>query len=169
MDLATEFIAASRRYLQHSYRPKIERCLATLSEDQIWWRPNEQSNSVGNLILHMAGNIRQYVVSGAGGRPDIRMRDEEFAARDGISKNELSRLFADTLDEVDRVMEHLDPAALERTISVQGGDRTVLEAIYHAVEHFSMHTGQIIYITKQISDVDLGFYSFQKGAVRRHY
>ena len=169
MDVTSEFIAASRRYLQRSYRPKIERCLEALTDEQVWWRPNAQSNSVGNLILHLAGNIRQYVVSGAGGRPDIRMRDEEFAARDGISKEELLRLFADTLDEVDRVLEGLDAAALEKTITVQGADRNVFEAIYHAVEHFSMHTGQIIYITKQIADVDLGFYSFQQGAVRRHY
>ena len=169
MDIAAEFIAASRHYLQRSYRPKIERCLAALSEEQIWWRPNERSNSVGNLILHLAGNIRQYVVSGAGGRPDIRIRDEEFAAREGISRSELVRLFADTLDEVDRTLDNLDAAALERTITVQGSDRTVFEAVYHAVEHFSMHTGQIIYITKQIAEVDLGFYSFHQGAVRRHY
>lgn len=169
METASTFIGTSRNLLAKSYRPKIEHCLEQLSEEHIWWRPNEPSNSIGNLILHLAGNIRQYIVSGAGGHADTRTRDAEFAAKDGMSKAELRSLLAETLDEVDRTLEQLGPADLSRTITVQGRDLTVLEAIYHAVEHFSMHTGQIIYITKQVSGVELGFYSFRGAAVRRNY
>lgn len=163
------FIATSRHYLQQAYRPKIERCLAGLSEDDVWWRPNERSNSVGNLILHLAGNVRQYIVSGAGGEADIRVRDEEFAAREGVAKDDLLRILIQTLADVDRVLEHLDPAALSRSIIVQGREMTVFEAVYHAVEHFSMHTGQIIYITKQLTAEDLDFYAFRGDAVQRKY
>lgn len=163
------FIGLSRHYLANSYRPKIEHCLDQLSEDDLWWRPNEESNSVGNLILHLAGNVRQYIVSGAGGEADIRIRDEEFAAREGIPKDVLRKMLGETLDEVDRVLERLEPRDLERTVSVQGRDISVLQAVYHAVEHFSMHTGQIIYITKQLKGEDLGFYSFRGTAVQRHY
>lgn len=169
MDTASTFIDTSRHYLKRSYRPKIERCLEKLTDDAVWWRPNERSNSIGNLILHLAGNIRQYIVSGAGGEADIRIRDEEFAAKESVSKEDLARILADTLDEVDRVLAQLDPAALSRIITVQGREITAFEAVYHAVEHFSMHTGQIIYITKQLVDDDLGFYSFRNQAVQRNY
>lgn len=174
MDPATEFTASSfiessRHFLQHSYLPKIERCLEELSDEDIWWRPNERSNSIGNLILHIAGNIRQYLVSGVGGVQDIRMRDEEFAARKVMTKDDLGRMLRDNLDEVDRVLEELEPERLSRSITVQGREITVLDAVYHAVEHFSMHAGQIIYAAKQRKDIDLSFYSFKKGAVKRHY
>ncbi len=169
MDTAITFIKTSRHYLQRSYRPKIERCLDQVTEDALWWRPNERSNSIGNLILHLAGNIRQYIVSGAGGEADIRIRDEEFAAREGLSKEDLRKMLSDTLDEVDRALERLNPDALSRKITVQGREITVFEAVYHAVEHFSMHTGQIIYVTKQLTDGALGFYSFQGESVQRKY
>lgn len=169
MDTSTAFIQASRKYLQQSYRPKIERSLEALNEEAVWWRPNERSNSIGNLILHLAGNIRQYVVSGAGGEADIRMRAEEFAARDGVSKGDLVRILMETLDEVDRVLENLDSTALSRSVTIQGREMTIFEAVYHAVEHFAMHTGQIIYITKQLTGKDLGFYGFHGDAVQRKY
>lgn len=169
MDPAALFITSSRRFLQRSYLPKIERCLDVLSEDDLWWRPNDRSNSIGNLILHLAGNVRQYIVSGAGGAPDIRMRDEEFAARDVVTKDDLRTMLRDTLEEVDGALARLDASELHNSITVQGREMTVLEAVYHAVEHFSMHTGQIIYAAKQLKDVDLKFYSFDKNVVHRHY
>lgn len=169
MDPAALFITSSRRFLQRSYLPKIERCLDELSEKDLWWRPNDRSNSIGNLILHLAGNIRQYIVSGAGGVPDIRMRDEEFAAREVVTKDDLRTMLRDTLEEVDGTLARLGASELGNSITVQGRELTVLEAIYHAVEHFSMHTGQIIYAAKQLKDVDLKFYSFDKYVVHRHY
>jgi uncharacterized damage-inducible protein DinB len=169
MDPAALFITSSRRFLQRSYLPKIERCMDALSEEELWWRPNDRSNSIGNLVLHLAGNVRQYIISGAGGAPDIRMRDEEFAARDVVTKDDLRTMLRDTLEEVDGTLARLDASVLRSSITVQGRELTVLEAIYHAVEHFSMHTGQIIYIAKQLKHVDLKFYSFDKNVVHRNY
>jgi len=169
MDPAALFITSSRRFLQRSYLPKIERCMDALSEEELWWRPNDRSNSIGNLVLHLAGNVRQYIVSGAGGAPDIRMRDEEFAAHEVMTKDDLRTMLRDTLEEVDGTLARLDASVLRNSITVQGRELTVLEAIYHAVEHFSMHTGQIIYIAKQLKHVDLKFYSFDKNVVHRNY
>ena len=169
MDSARSFIALSRHFLRDSYMPKIERCLEELSDEDIWWRPNDRSNSIGNLVLHLAGNIRQYVVAGAGGAADIRIRDEEFAARDVMTKEDLRTMLSETLQEVDRSLAKLEPAVLGKMITVQGRDLSIFEAIYHAVEHFSMHTGQIIYAAKQMKDIDLKFYSFGGGAVTRQY
>ena len=78
-DVAHAFIAQSRRFLSDDYLPKIERCLEQLSDEQVWWRANDKSNSIGNLILHISGNARQWIVSGLGGEQDNRRRDDEFA------------------------------------------------------------------------------------------
>lgn len=167
MDIPEAFIDASRRYLVGEYEPKITRCLELLSDDEIWWRPNERSNSIGNLVLHLAGNIRQYVVSGVGGEEDVRRRDEEFAARGVMPREDLLDHLHVTLHDVDGVLERLSSADLGERRVIQGRSTTVFDAIYHAVEHFSMHTGQIIQITKQLKDRDLGFYTFQDGSVQR--
>jgi hypothetical protein len=168
METAREFISESRTYLVGEYLPKIERCLEQLSDEQIWWRPNEESNSIGNLVLHLVGNITQYIISGVGGERDIRQRDSEFAERSVISRDELAARLRSTIDWVDEVLEGVDEAKLRQTSTIQGKERTVMSAIYRAVEHFSMHTGQIIYITKLVTEKNLKFYDFVDGVpVRR--
>jgi uncharacterized damage-inducible protein DinB len=168
------FIDTCRYYLSAEYLPKIRRCLETLSEEDVWWRPNSSSNSVGNLVLHLAGNVRQWIVSGVGGVPDVRERAEEFAA-DGQTEGAewgrprlLEHLTA-TLAEVDRTLAALSPSELLRHTVIQGQDVTVLEGVFHAVEHFSTHTGQIIYITKIRSGADLGFYRVEGGIATRNW
>lgn len=167
-------IDTCRHYLSADYLPKIRRCLETLSEEDIWWRPNPSSNSVGNLVLHLAGNIRQWIVSGVGGHADVRDRDREFSAHGekegaGWSRARLSDHVEATLAEVDETLAALDPADLQKRTVVQGMDVTFLEAVFHAVEHFSMHTGQIIYITKLRSDVDLRFWDVRDGVARKNW
>lgn len=169
MDFSKEFIDASVEYLTGHYLPKIERCVELLTDDEIWWRPNEHSNSVGNLILHLEGNIRQYVVSGVGGAEDVRTRDREFEARGAIPGRELVELLRVTLRDVAQVLAGLDRGRLSDRHRIQGREMTAFAAIYHAVEHFSMHCGQIIQITKQLKDRDLGFYSFVAGGVQRRW
>ena len=83
------FLAEARRHLGEDYLPKIERCLERLTDEQVWWRASERSNSVGNLLLHLEGNLRQWVVCGAGGRVDARERDREFAERRPLARGEL--------------------------------------------------------------------------------
>ncbi len=155
-----EFIARSRHHFIEDFLPKIERCLERLNDEQIWWRPNEQSNSIGNLLLHLCGNARQWIVCGVGGAKDTRNRDAEFAQRDQIPRADLHSLLKQTLSDVDRTLVQYDPDCLLELRTIQGSDVSVLEAILHVVEHFSMHTGQILMLTKMLTNADLAFYRF---------
>lgn len=154
------FIAYALELLLEEYLPKIERCLERLTDEQIWWRPNEESNSIGNLVLHLCGNARQWVVSGVGGEADQRHRDAEFAQRESIPRDQLLSLLRTTLDDVARVLRELDRATLLERRTIQGSDVDLLAAIFHVTEHFSMHTGQIILLTKLLTATDLHFYDF---------
>ena len=153
-----EYIAYCRRRLMKEYLPKIQRCMHELSDDDIWWRANETSNSIGNLILHLCGNMRQWIVSGIGGAQDVRNRSQEFSERTRLPKSALIRMFENTLQEVDRVLERFDTSALLEVRHIQKWDVTCLDAISHVVEHVAQHMGQIIYITKLRKGVDLRFY-----------
>jgi uncharacterized damage-inducible protein DinB len=157
-DAGRAFIERSRSYLVSDYPARIRVALKRLPEADLWWRPNDASNSVGNLLLHLAGNARQWIVSGVGGRPDERRRDTEFAAREGLTAVEAMRRLESALAEVDEVLLALTPDALSRTLRIQGLRVTALDAIYHVVEHFSMHTGQILYVVKLRTGADLGLW-----------
>jgi uncharacterized damage-inducible protein DinB len=166
--MTTPELATSRAFLGHAsnflvsdYLPKIERCLEKLTDEQIWWRANEESNSIGNLILHLCGNARQWIICGVGGQPDNRDRDSEFAQREIISREELVSLLRTTLSEVQTTLRDLDPSVLLEHRKIQGNDVELLEAIFHVTEHFSMHTGQIILLTKMFTTSDLRFYEFE--------
>lgn len=163
------FIAEARRHLSEDYLPKIERCLERLTDEQVWWRASERSNSVGNLLLHLEGNLRQWVVGGVGGAADARVRDREFAERRLLPRGELLAALRAAVEEADGVLARLDPASLLETRRVQGLDVTLLSAVFHAVEHFSMHTGQIILLTKMLADDDLAFYDFSAGVPRARW
>ena len=160
---STAFITKARGFLKEDYLPKIERCLAQLTDEQIWWRPNEQSNSIGNLVLHLCGNVRQWIVSGLGGEEDFRQRQSEFDERRVISKAELRTRLKSVLTKVDGTLAQFDDSRLLETFQIQGTTVTALEAIFHVTEHFSMHTGQIILLTKMITGTDLRFYDFSNG------
>lgn len=160
------FINRSRAFLTAEYLPKIRSCLEELPAEDLWWRPNARSNSVGNLLLHLSGNVRQWIVSGVGGEPDVRERHAEFEAEGGRGGRELLGLLEATVEEADRVLGELDPGRLTEPLVIQGTDTTVLAAIYHVVEHFGMHTGQIAYITKLRTGTDLGFYDIEDGVAR---
>lgn len=151
------FLDCSARRLRQTCR-RIEDCLARLSDDQIWTRGAENENAVGNLVLHLGGNVRQWILGGVGGQPDLRRRDAEFAARSGLAGGTLAQQLRDTVAEAIGVIEALAPARLTEKILVQNYDLSVLEAIYHVVEHFSGHAGQIIFATKLLTGEDLGFY-----------
>jgi uncharacterized damage-inducible protein DinB len=160
------FLEEARNYLLTDYLPKIERCLERLTNAQVWWRANEQSNSVGNLLLHLEGNVRQWIVCGIGGAPDQRVRDREFAERDTLPREQLLSALRATLEEACGVLARLDPSTLLERRRFQELDVTMLAAVFHVVEHFSMHTGQIILLTKQLTGGDLAFYDFTDGVPR---
>ena len=157
------FLVYAADYLHGDYLPKIERCLERLTDDQIWWRANEESNSIGNLILHLSGNATQWILSGIGNLPDNRDRDSEFERRDPIPRAELLNLLRSTVNEVDQLLRTLNPDVLLEQRKIQGKDVVILDAVFHVTEHFSMHTGQIIMLTKMFTTSDLRFYEFEAG------
>ncbi|PYS75732.1 MAG: hypothetical protein DMF66_18635 [Acidobacteria bacterium] len=163
VEVARAFVEEARRHLLGDYLPKIERCLERLTDEQVCWRANEQSNSVGNLLLHLEGNVRQWVVSGLGGANDRRARDREFNERTRLPRERLLSALRATLEEADGVLARLDPSTILEGRSIQGLEVTALAAVFHVVEHFSMHTGQIILLTKQLTGGDLAFYDFAGG------
>jgi uncharacterized damage-inducible protein DinB len=165
-EIARAFVAEARRLLRDDYLPKIERCLERLTDEQAWWRAREESNSVGNLLLHLAGNVRQWLVCGLGGADDRREREREFAERELLPREQLLSSLRATLEEADGVLARLDASTLLRPRRIQGLDVETLAAIFHVVEHFSMHTGQIILLTKQLAGGDLAFYEFEEGVPR---
>jgi uncharacterized damage-inducible protein DinB len=166
MDVTTEFIARSRHYLAYEYPRKIELCLRELPSDALWRRPAEGSNSVGNLLMHLEGNIRQWIVSSVGGAPDHRQRSAEFAATDGGDAKLLFGNLRATLDAADAIIGALSAEDLATQRMVQGRHVTVFDAIYHVVEHFSLHTGQIILLTKLYAPSRVRFYDDADGLAR---
>jgi uncharacterized damage-inducible protein DinB len=163
MEVSRSFIQKARELLKEEYLPKIERCLEKLTDEQIWWRSSPETNSIGNLLLHISGNARQWIVCGLAGEPDKRVRDTEFKERRIIARDELLCLLRATVLDVDKVLRDLDSARLLDEYRIQGTEVTALAAIFHVTEHFSMHTGQIILLTKLLAKVDLVFYDFSTG------
>lgn len=147
---------------------RIENCIARLDDRQIWARGAETENAIGNLALHLCGNVRQWIVSGVGGQPDTRRRDEEFAARGGIEARELIERLRSTVGQAAAVLRGLESERLRERVEIQGYQVTVLEAIYHVVEHFSGHTGQIIFATKMLTGEDLAYYRHLQAGAAAH-
>ena len=157
------FIEKARELLKEEYLPKIERCVERLTDEQVWWRPNPASNSIGNLLLHISGNARQWIVCGLGGAADERRRQTEFDERSVITRDDLLARLRTTLADVDKVLTRFEPARLLDKYPIQGTEATALAAIFHVTEHFSMHTGQIILLTKMLANADLVLYDFSSG------
>lgn len=157
-DPASLFLTFSRDKLVNQYWPRLQNCVASLTEEQIWWRPNASSNSIGNLVLHLNGNVRQWLVDSFNQREDKRDRPAEFAAEGSISGAELLEKLGATIDEAQKVLDRLSEAELTAPYEIQGYHVHGLDAVYQVVEHFGLHYGQITYITKMLRDRDLGFY-----------
>ena len=163
MELDRIFIDCSTRRLE-LLLSRIRDCLNKLSPGEIWSRGNENENAIGNLVLHLNGNLRQWILSGVGGAPDTRQRDAEFEARALMDTEELLGRLEGTVREAIAVIDRVTAERLAEVITVQKYDVTVLEAILHVVVHFGEHTGQIIFATKMLTGEDLGFYRHLKAA-----
>jgi uncharacterized damage-inducible protein DinB len=166
-DFTKPLVAQAERVLRQVYLPRITKCLEALSPEQIWWRPNEASNSVGNLVLHLTGNVRQWIISGLGGAPDVRERDKEFAERGPLPRRVLLGRLQQTVENACRVLRRLSAEDLARVYDIQGYRVTGLAATYHVAEHFSHHAGQIILITKMLAGRDLGLTHLPGGRKRK--
>lgn len=138
--------------------PRIQSCLDKLTDEQVWWRPNESSNSIGNLILHLNGNVRQWILTGLGGQDDHRKRQQEFDERTHISKAKLWNTLNQTMQDLIPVIDSVTLEDLLKKRAVQTFEETGITILIHVTEHFSYHTGQIAYITKMLTSEDLEFY-----------
>lgn len=155
---AALFLEFSRIRLATQSWPRLRACVESLTDEQIWWRPNPSSNSIGNLILHLNGNLRQWLVDSFNRQEDHRDRPAEFAAEGGLSGAALLEKLGATIDEGLAVLGRLTEADLLAPMEIQGYHVSGLAAVYQVVEHFGLHYGQIAYITKMLRDADLGFY-----------
>ena len=139
------------------FADSIAVCVGKLNDDQIWARGHESSNAIGNLILHLNGNVRQWIISELGGNPCERDRDAEFAARGNVTGAELIARLKNTVEHAAQVISSLTTDRLTRMYDIQSYGCSGVEAVYHVVEHFAEHTGQIIFATKLLTGEDLGF------------
>ena len=149
-----------RRIIEESV-PRIKKCLDQLTEEEIWHRPNENVVSVGNLVLHLCGNARQWVLSGLGNHPDYRQRDEEFRENGPISTSALIQSLDELTVAIAQVLGQVTPETLIAPRVVQGFEETGISILVHVTEHFSYHTGQITYYVKTRKNVDLQYYGEQ--------
>jgi uncharacterized damage-inducible protein DinB len=156
-DLSRKFLDQARHSLAEHHLPRVIRCLELLSDEDIWWRPNRSSNSIGNLVLHLTGNVTQWILSGLGGAQDIRKRDREFRAKGPIPRPELINRLETCILKAARVIEGLNRQDLKREHSIQGFQVTGFQAVSHVTEHFAYHSGQVVFITKLRLGKDLGF------------
>lgn len=153
----TEIIQNSHLRIDENTQ-RIKKCLNMISEEEVWQRPNPSSNSIGNLILHLCGNITQYIISSLGNTPDTRERDSEFSTTGGFTKAELLEKIQQTADSAKTVIANQSENNLLAYRSVQGFNFSGIGIIIHVLEHYAYHTGQIAFWTKLLRDKDLGFY-----------
>lgn len=137
---------------------RIVRCVEELPENKIWHRPNNNSLSVGNQVLHLEGNIRQWIIHGLGGRPDVRKRDDEFAAAGGVSSAELLARFSEVIEDAKLVITDLKEEDLRKKHQIQAYEEDGLYVLMHVIEHMSYHTGQVVFYTKAVLNMDMEFY-----------
>jgi len=150
------FLAYSTKKLEQM-TAAIMLCVGKLKEEQIWRRDKAVENTVGNLVLHLCGNVQQWIGYSIGGDPDTRDRAGEFSATD-LPRPELEAKLRATIDHALEVLRKFPPERLGETVTTQNGNSTALEAIYQVVGHFQQHAGQIIFATKQLTGEDLRIY-----------
>jgi len=166
MTLEADFLTSAADKLAENV-DRIESCLSELTPASLWARDSENENAIGNLLLHLEGNVRQWILSGIGAGPDERDRSSEFSTRTGANASELFAKLRATVDDALYLIRSLPHRRLAERVSIQGFETTVLSAIFHVVEHFSGHTYQIILLTKRFTGKDLGFYGYLDKTGRR--
>ncbi|MEM7168343.1 MAG: DinB family protein [Planctomycetota bacterium] len=162
-----QFRTCSVHYLRDTYVPRIRRASEILPADRLWWRPHEGVPSVGNLLLHLSGNVRQWILSGLGQQPDVRQRIREFMTQEEGGVEPLLADLTGVVDEAADIVAGLSKAEWEQSHVIQGFAVTPLEAVYHVVEHFSWHTGQIVWIAKSCAGAQHGLAFYDEAEINR--
>ncbi|MFP5205337.1 MAG: DinB family protein [Acidobacteriota bacterium] len=157
-DTTQLFLSTARKSLLDEHWPRLRECVCSLTDEQVWWRPNPASNSIGNLLLHLNGNVGQWIVATFNRTEDTRNRPSEFSERGPAPVAGLLARLGSTVEEAGAVLSRLSDTDLLSTYEIQGYTVTGLYAVFHCVEHFASHYGQIAYITKELQNRDLGFF-----------
>ena len=131
---------------------QIKTCLEELTEEQLWWRPNEHSNSVGNLVLHLSGSMRHYLSRGVGGIDYKRDRPAEFAERGPIPRAQLLAIFDETINQASETLDSFDTSRFLDASDEPNYVPTIFDVIFNIAIHLATHTGQIVYITKMLKE-----------------
>ena len=155
------FIAEVKRRIMEESWERIQICLSHLSEEEIWWRANERTNPIGNILLHLCGNLRQWVLSGLDKAPDIRQRQNEFDEQGPIPKAALLIKMENLLQDVEVALDRVTPETLLKKHPVQVYEESGVSILTHVTEHFSYHVGQITYFVKMRKNVDTAYYGGQ--------
>jgi uncharacterized damage-inducible protein DinB len=163
MSTAEIFVARSRYWLTKEYPIKISHCIDALPKEVIWKRPAPGSNSIGNLLVHLTGNVTEWILGGVGRQTIHRFRAGEFKQNDGPDGAKLLADLEAVLAKADKVLAKLTDEDLARELVIQDRETTVLSAVYHVVEHFAMHTGQIVQLTKLHVPGSIKFYEDAGG------
>lgn len=153
-----DLLQSAERHLLIDGTRRLTICLDKLSEDQLWYRPNDSALSVGLTLQHLSGNIRQYIISGVGRQEDTRTRAEEFVDHRSATKDELKERLVSTIQEAVDVIKNLRPKDIQDRYEIQGFTYSFVDVLIHVIEHFSYHMGQITYITKMLTGEETGYY-----------
>lgn len=149
-DLEATLLHVTRLRLTKDYPGQIQACLDVLNDDEVWWRPNEQANAVGNLVLHLAGSNTYYLEQVIGGRDIGRDRKAEFTARGGGSKARVLDVWNASRQGAEQVLNSLTPSQLSHTTESTGKPATYAQILLHVSHHNAAHMGQIVWVTKML-------------------
>lgn len=150
--LASIALAALRLRITNILPTQIRECIEQLDEDQLWWRPNETSNSVGNLVLHVSGSTRHYLSRSIGGIDYHRNRPAEFTERGPLPKAQVLAIFDETIAEAGHVFDSFDTTRFLQPTDEPSYYYTLFEQVLGVALHLATHTGQIIYVTKMLKE-----------------
>ena len=148
--LAAFFLDFSRNKLLSQYWPRLRSCVELLTDEQIWWRPNEESNSVGNIVLHLTGSLNHFLNRNLGGMEYARNREAEFAERRAIPRQELMAMFDEMTERAERTFDGLTPERLAEPSPEPKMSTIVLEDLLGILSHIAAHTAQIVWIAKML-------------------
>lgn len=164
--VARRFVEEAATLVSETHLERIRRALELVPPDRLFWRPHEGVPSIGNLLLHLEGNVRQWWLSGLGGAEDTRDRPAEFEAREGDADELFARLARTVRCAADAVRA-LDEDALLAERTIQGFRADGVFAVLHVAEHFAWHTGQIVWIAKLLAGPEHGLAFYDEEAINR--